>query len=106
MGKVVFRDANPDDIELLESATAAMRAALQRLSEAKANVFNQLTLTNIQPMLNGERQCPNANVRANLIRILGNFALILINTDTPEAHELITVRFIITLCDFIRVIIL
>ena len=89
MGTVVFKDANPNDVELLESATAAMRAALERLSEAKANIFGQLTLTDIQPMLNGERQSANANVRANLIRILGNFALILMNNDTPDAHELI-----------------
>lgn len=94
MGTVVFKDANPNDVELLESATAAMRAALERLSEAKANIFNQLTLTDIQPMLNGERQSANANVRANLIRILGNFALILMNNDTPEARELIKVGFV------------
>ncbi|XP_076233884.1 HEAT repeat-containing protein 3 [Calliopsis andreniformis] len=89
LGKVVFKDADPNDIELLESATAAMRAALQILSEEKANIFNQLTLADIQPLLNGERQCPNANVRANLIRILGNFALLLMNNNTSEVEELI-----------------
>lgn len=89
IGTAVFKNANPNDIELLESATATMRAALQKLSEAKSNIFNQLTLTDIEPMLNGERQCPNANVQTNLIRILGNLALILINNDTPEGYELI-----------------
>ena len=34
IGTVVFKDANPTDTELLESATAAMRAALERLSDA------------------------------------------------------------------------
>lgn len=95
IGTAVFKNANPNDIELLESATATMRAALQKLSEAKSNIFNQLTLTDIEPMLNGERQCPNANVQTNLIRILGNLALILINNDTPEGYELIKVRFMI-----------
>nr|XP_033336474.1 HEAT repeat-containing protein 3 [Megalopta genalis] len=89
IGKVVFKDADPNDTELLESATAAMRAILQRLSEVKANFFNQLTLDDLQPMLNGERQCTNANVRANLIRILGNFALILISNEAPESRELV-----------------
>ncbi|XP_043258219.1 HEAT repeat-containing protein 3 [Colletes gigas] len=88
IGTVVFKDANPNDIELLESATATMRAVLQRLSEGKPNIFNQLTLADIQPMLNGEQQCSNANVRANLIRIVGNLALILINNCTSEGSEL------------------
>lgn len=94
IGIVVFKDANPNDTELLESATAAMRAILQRLSEVKPNIFNQLTLVDLQPMLNGERQCTNANIRANLIRILGNIALILRSNNTPEANELVKVRFI------------
>ncbi|XP_031829629.1 HEAT repeat-containing protein 3 [Nomia melanderi] len=89
IGTVVFKDAKPNDTELLESATAAMRAILQRLSEVKPNIFNQLTLVDLQPMLNGERQCTNANIRANLIRILGNIALILRSNNTPEANELV-----------------
>lgn len=90
---MVFQDTGANDLELLESATAAMRAAIQRLSEGKANIFNQLTMADIEPMLNGERQCPNPNVRVNLIRILGNLALILMNNDTTEARELIKVSF-------------
>ncbi|XP_029043426.2 HEAT repeat-containing protein 3 [Osmia bicornis bicornis] len=89
IGTVVFKDANPTDTELLESATAAMRAALERLSDAEINVFNQLTLTDIQPMLNGERQCQDPNVRVNLLRILGNLALVLMKNNTSDASELI-----------------
>ncbi|KAG7210771.1 hypothetical protein KM043_012265 [Ampulex compressa] len=88
IGAVVFKEVNPNDIELLESATAAMRASLQKLSESKANIFDRLTIEDIQPILNGERQCPNANVRANLIRILGNLALILIGNNELESEEL------------------
>lgn len=91
IGTTVFKDTNPNDIDLLESATAAMRAAIQRLSEEKTNIFNQLTLADIQPILNGERQCSNTNVRVNLIRILGTLTLILMNNITPEVHELIKV---------------
>ncbi|OAD55710.1 HEAT repeat-containing protein 3 [Eufriesea mexicana] len=92
IGTVVFKDTSPDDIELLESATAAMRAAIQKLSEGKVNIFEQLTLADVQPMLNGERQCPNTNVRVNLIRILGNLALILMNHGTSRAHEIIKTK--------------
>lgn len=95
IGTVVFKDAKPNDTELLESATAAMRAILQRLSEVKPNIFNQLTLVDLQPMLNGERQCTNANIRANLIRILGNIALILRSNNTPEVNELVKVKYIL-----------
>ncbi|XP_076644959.1 HEAT repeat-containing protein 3 [Halictus rubicundus] len=100
IGTVVFKDANPNDTELLESATAAMRSILQRLSEVKANFFNQLTLEDLQPMLNGERQCTNANVRTNLIRILGNFALILTSNETPESRELVkqVTAFLLDIC--------
>lgn len=94
IGTVVFKETSPDDIDLLESATAAMRAATQKLSEGTVNVFERLTLADVQPMLNGERQCPNTNVRVNLIRILGNLALILMNNNTSGAHEIIKVRFI------------
>ncbi|CAD1473283.1 unnamed protein product [Heterotrigona itama] len=89
IGTTVFKDTNPNDIDLLESATAAMRAAIQKLSEEKTNIFNQLTLADIQPILNGERQCSNTNIRVNLIRTLGTLALILMNNDIPEIHELI-----------------
>lgn len=89
IGKVVFTDADPNDIELLESATSAMRAALQKLAEVKANVFQQLSVADLQPMLNGERQCPNPNVRANLLRTLGNLALILMNGEVLQSQELI-----------------
>ncbi|KOX74373.1 HEAT repeat-containing protein 3 [Melipona quadrifasciata] len=100
IGRIVFKDTNPNDIDLLESTTAAMRAAIQRLSEEKTNIFNQLTLADIQPILNGERQCSNTNVRVNLIRTLGTLALILMNNDTPEVYELIKYvsTFLLDIC--------
>ncbi|XP_015593716.1 HEAT repeat-containing protein 3 [Cephus cinctus] len=89
IGTLVFKTVDPNDIELLESATSAMRAALQKLVEARATNFKQLTLADIQPMLNGERQCSNANVKVNLIRIVGNLALILSESEAPESRELV-----------------
>ena len=98
IGKVVFADADPTDIDLLESATSAMRAALQKLAEVRANVFKQLSVTDLEPMLNGERQCANPNVRANLLRILGNLALILMNDGALQCQELIKVGSLFKSC--------
>lgn len=88
IGTVVFKEADINDIELLESTTAALRATLQKLTEVQAKTFSKLTPSDIQPMLNGERQCPNANVRVNLTRILGNLALIVANDDNSNKYEL------------------
>lgn len=88
IGTVVFKEADVNDIELLESTTAALRATLQKLTEVQAKTFSKLTPSDIQPMLNGERQCPNANVRVNLTRILGNLALIIANDDNSNKYEL------------------
>ncbi|CAK9833560.1 HEAT repeat-containing protein 3 [Anthophora retusa] len=89
IGTIIFKDTSSYSIELLESATSTMRAAIQKLSEEKANIFNRLTLSDIAPILSEGRRCPNTNVRVNLIRIVGNLALILMNNDTPEAQEII-----------------
>ncbi|XP_043279904.1 HEAT repeat-containing protein 3 isoform X2 [Venturia canescens] len=77
IGTIVFHDCEANDIELLESATAAMRAVVQKLAELRANTFEKLTIADIEPMLNGERHCTNPNIRVNLIRMLGNVALII-----------------------------
>lgn len=95
LGKVVFHDTNADSIELLESATSAMRAALEKLAEARVDMFQQLKIDDVQPILNGERQCPNANVRANLIRIVGSLAMILVRKETIENVDLVKVMILI-----------
>lgn len=92
-GKVIFKYSDPNDIELLESATAALRAALQKLVESRTDMFQQLSIADLEPMLNGERQCANANVRVNLIRTLGNLALILVNGKATNSHALVKVTF-------------
>lgn len=94
IGTAVFKDVASNDIELLEAATAAMRAILQQLAEVRANVFKQLTVDDFQPMLNGARQCSNASVRVNLIRMLCNLVQILMNNKNSEDHE--KIKFIST----------
>lgn len=94
IGSIVFKDVVSDNIELLEAATAAMRAILQRLVEVRAdcNFCKQLTFNDVRPMLNGARQCSNANVRVNLIRMLCNLVQIMINNEILENCEMIKVN--------------
>ncbi|XP_067004032.2 HEAT repeat-containing protein 3 [Anabrus simplex] len=77
IGNLVFKQANPSDTELLEAATAAMRAALEKLAKVKSDLFGQLQESDIQLLFNGEQQCSDANVRANLIRIVGTLGMIM-----------------------------
>lgn len=91
IGTIAFKDVTSTNIELLEAATAAMRAILQQLTEIRANVFKQLTIDDFQPMLNGVRQCSNASVRVNLIRMLCNLVQILMNNKNSKDHEIIKV---------------
>ncbi|XP_050451278.1 HEAT repeat-containing protein 3 [Cataglyphis hispanica] len=100
IGTVIFKDVTSNDIELLEAATAAMRAILQQLAEVRANVFKQLTIDDVQPMLNGARQCSNVSVRVNLIRMLCNLVQILMNNKNSEDHEMIKFisTFLLNIC--------
>ncbi|XP_070162581.1 HEAT repeat-containing protein 3 [Polyergus mexicanus] len=100
IGTAVFKDVTSNDIELLEAATAAMRAILQQLAEVRANVFKQLIVDDVQPMLNGTRQCSNASVRVNLIRMLCNLIQILMNNKNSEDHEMIKFisTFLLNIC--------
>lgn len=98
IGTAVFKDVTSNDTELLEAATAAMRAILQQLAEVRANVFKQLTVDDVQPMLNGTRQCSNASVRVNLIRMLCNLIQILMNNKNSEDHEMIKVIISVFFC--------
>ncbi|XP_072760652.1 HEAT repeat-containing protein 3 [Anoplolepis gracilipes] len=95
IGTAVFKSYDTSsNVELLEAATAAMRAILQQLAEVRATVFKQLTVQDFQPLLNCARQCPNASVRVNLIRMLCNLVQILMNNKNSENHEMI--KFIST----------
>lgn len=91
IGTFVFKTADPSDTNLVESAAAALSAAIKKLSEPNVKVFDRLTLNDIEFMINGERRCPNPRVRMHLIRILGSLASILRFNDniSPDHCELI-----------------
>ncbi|EZA61547.1 hypothetical protein DMN91_003785 [Ooceraea biroi] len=91
IGTIVFkeRDKNPDNIQLLEAASAAMRAILEQLATVRANIFKVLTVSDIQPMLYAEPQCSNASIRVNIIRMFCNLVQILLNHEIAENYEII-----------------
>merc|ERR1719510_1507374 len=62
-----------DNVELIESATSAMRATTQKLLEAKCHQpFSTLSSVDIQKMIEFGATHPEANIRINLVQIIGN----------------------------------
>ncbi|XP_045528350.1 HEAT repeat-containing protein 3 [Pieris brassicae] len=84
-GKLVFKQ-NSDNLNLVESATAVMRAALDKIKFREngninndSGLFSDLALTDIEIMLNGIKDCQVPEIRSNLIRMIGILALLLVN---------------------------
>ncbi|KAJ1524347.1 hypothetical protein ONE63_010849 [Megalurothrips usitatus] len=82
--KLVFQQTKADDLQLLEAATSVMRAAVQRLAQAKATQFSSLNSDDLQILLRGESQCKDPNIRTNLIRIVGCIGQMLVPTSSPH----------------------
>lgn len=84
-GKLAFKQ-NTENLTLLESATAVMRAALDKIkfrqngSTNDNNLFNDLALTDIEIMITGIKECQVPEIRSNLIRMIGILALLLVNS--------------------------
>ncbi|XP_066598945.1 HEAT repeat-containing protein 3 [Prorops nasuta] len=99
-GTVVFQEIQPNDIELLEAATSLIRVSLQQLVGAEANILKQLTVNDIHPMLNGERQCPDPYVRVNLLRSLGSLAMLLVEDKSINCQEVVEriILFVLESC--------
>lgn len=90
IGADVFKEEKNNE-ELIEAASAAMRAILERLVEVETDVLH-LTYKDIEPAVNGLSQCHNTNVRVNLIRILSDMIRIAIKGKEPEKYKMIKVR--------------
>ncbi|XP_017884636.1 HEAT repeat-containing protein 3 [Ceratina calcarata] len=91
IGTFVFKNADPTDKNLVESAAAALSAAIKKLAQPNIKVFDRLTLNDIEFMIDGERRYPNPDVRLHLMRILGSLACILRFKDNipPDHYEVI-----------------
>lgn len=83
-GKLVFKSES-DNINIAESATAVMRAALDKIklrengNTNECNLFSDLALSDIEIMLTGVKECQVPEIRSNLIRMIGSLALLLVN---------------------------
>ncbi|CAH0727325.1 unnamed protein product, partial [Brenthis ino] len=100
-GKMAFKQ-NSENLNLLEAATSAMRAGLDKIklkineNLSETNLFHELALSDIEIMLTGIRECQVAEIRSNLIRMIGSLALLLVSklNDT-------TTNVICTITEFI-----
>ncbi|KAM3967830.1 HEAT repeat-containing protein 3 isoform 3-T3 [Aphomia sociella] len=82
-GKLVFKQ-NSENLNLIESATAVMRASLDKIKlrenkDSQCNLFSDMALSDIEIMLTGIRECQMPEIRSNLIRMIGILALLLVN---------------------------
>ncbi|KAF0297664.1 HEAT repeat-containing protein 3 [Amphibalanus amphitrite] len=68
IGQLVFTDGNECSGEVLESAAAAMRAALQKLLDAGQPGPSELSAADLQPMAARLAACKDAPARAGLLR--------------------------------------
>lgn len=68
LGQQVFQGTQDEPI--LEASTALMRAALEHL-RSNSDLFQQMTESDLQLMLNGVRICTEPEIRANWLRMLG-----------------------------------
>ena len=72
----------------MESATSAMRATTQKLFEAKCHQpFSTLSSSDIQKMIEFGATNPEANIRINLIQIIGNIGTL---STIPDACKNLT----------------
>ncbi|XP_075973198.1 HEAT repeat-containing protein 3 [Anticarsia gemmatalis] len=100
-GKLVFKQES-NNANLLESATAVMRAALDKIkfrengNTSDCSLFSDLALSDIEIMLNGVKECQVPEIRSNLIRMVGILALLLVNNLND-----ITSNVICTITEFI-----
>lgn len=100
-GKLAFKQ-DPENENLAESATAVMRAALDKIkfrdsgNSNDCNLFSDLALSDIELMLTGIKECQVPEIRSNLIRMVGILALLLVNNLND-----VTSNVICTITEFI-----
>uniref|UniRef100_A0A1B0CF12 SYO1-like TPR repeats domain-containing protein n=1 Tax=Lutzomyia longipalpis TaxID=7200 RepID=A0A1B0CF12_LUTLO len=87
LGQQVFQGDN--DAHLLEASTALMRASLEHLRNCP-ELFEKMTESDLQLMLNGVESCSEAEIRANWLRMLGILGCLL-----PENLVKIIITFIL-----------
>lgn len=90
LGKQVFHQHQ--DTHVVEASTALMRAALEHLRQSP-DLFNQMSENDLNLMLDGVRDCMEAEIRANWLRMLGILGCLL-----DETLVKIIIIFLLDIC--------
>uniref|UniRef100_U5ENR9 SYO1-like TPR repeats domain-containing protein n=1 Tax=Corethrella appendiculata TaxID=1370023 RepID=U5ENR9_9DIPT len=90
LGQQVFQ--GDQDVKTLEASTSLMRAALEHLRKS-ADLFKQMSNSDLQLMLSGVQNCQDAEIRANWLRMLGILGCLL-----PEHLVKNITEFILNTC--------
>ncbi|XP_023231299.1 HEAT repeat-containing protein 3-like [Centruroides sculpturatus] len=89
LARLAFKDTDVNNTQMLEASSSAVRAILQRLLECKANSrMQQVTLDDVQVLINIGRQTSDTRIRINVIRILANLSNLL-NKSCDDYSEII-----------------
>ncbi|XP_068236196.1 HEAT repeat-containing protein 3 isoform X2 [Palaemon carinicauda] len=83
LGTMVFKDTCEDS--MLEAATGAMRAIMEKFSQGKCEKLNEITLQDIKVILEAGVSCPTSSVRGNLARMVGTLGCLLVSQNTEES---------------------
>lgn len=90
VGQQVFQSSQ--DEEILEASTALMRAALDHL-RTNSELFTQMSVNDLEMILNGTQICTVPEIRANWLRMLGVLGCLL-----QEAQVKVIIEFIVVQC--------
>ncbi|XP_066960923.1 HEAT repeat-containing protein 3 isoform X3 [Macrobrachium rosenbergii] len=83
LGTMVFRDTCEDS--MLEAATGAMRAIMEKLSQDKCEKLAKISLQDIKVILEAGVSCTIASVRGNLARMIGTLGCLLVSQNTEDS---------------------
>lgn len=78
----VFQNTCPET-ELLEAATGAMRAIIDRLRQDQCDILASISQDELKSIFQAGVSCPIATVRANVTRMVGALGCLLV-TQTPK----------------------
>lgn len=83
LGTMVFRNTCEDS--MLEAATGAMRAIMEKLSQDKCEKLAKISLQDIKVILEAGVSCTIASVRGNLARMIGTLGCLLVSQNTEDS---------------------
>jgi HEAT repeat-containing protein 3 len=74
LGQQIFQ--TQQDFAVIEASTSLMRAALEHMKKSP-ELFQQVTESDLQLILDGVKECQKSEIRANWLRMLGILGMIL-----------------------------